>query len=397
MQRRILLDQTDALSTLRRIPLSLLRDYLLPEVKSDSLHNLRLKVRTQNCLRILFAQGDISGMGDLHNHTVGKLLDAPNFGVTSLFDLLQAIQTLAKSPPTDSSPQIAIARGTSLTVSQVDSILAKRHLSLLEIGNSYLPEIAGSAKVANLSLKHRTRGCLEKLRRQGVINEAKDLSGIKIFDLLRTANFGKVSLVDLLKALRPHMRDGGQSRALPPIELLRSLEKVRDSPLCSQVRCDDPRFKRELVALLAIADSSDSSSTLPTENLTELAGKLVAAEFSAEEANKALLSIKSLRQGIRRALQLRLERELSEVLCSELDERTAGVVSRVYGLDGRGGATLQEAGDEYQLTRERIRQICDRVMRVVTLQPFVPKLEMCLKIVTSKSPNRADSIENLLL
>src|SRR5207245_5506167 len=53
--------------------------------------------------------------------------------------------------------------------------------------------------------------------------------------------------------------------------------------------------------------------------------------------------------------------------------------------------------DEYNLTRERIRQISDRVMRVAKLQPFVPKLEMCLRVVTSGLPNRADGIEDLLL
>ena len=88
---------------------------------------------------------------------------------------------------------------------------------------------------------------------------------------------------------------------------------------------------------------------------------------------------------------------MSEVVRSELDERTAQVVSRVYGLDGRSGATLQVVGDEYRLTRERIRQVADRVKRLVKLQPYLPRLEKCLQFILPKLPNRAESIEKQLV
>jgi hypothetical protein len=108
MHRRIRLDQPDSIAALRKIPLSSLRDYLLPEVGTDLLLRLRLSVRTQNCLLNLFNQGRIDGLGDLHRHTVGELLDTPNFGVTSLFDLIQAIEPFAKPSSEDSSPEAVI-------------------------------------------------------------------------------------------------------------------------------------------------------------------------------------------------------------------------------------------------------------------------------------------------
>jgi hypothetical protein len=38
-------------------------------------------------------------------------------------------------------------------------------------------------------------------------------------------------------------------------------------------------------------------------------------------------------------------------------DRNAGIVARHYGFDGRGGANFQRIGNEFRLTRERVRQI----------------------------------------
>ena len=42
---------------------------------------------------------------------------------------------------------------------------------------------------------------------------------------------------------------------------------------------------------------------------------------------------------------------------AELNEKEMDVLSRFYGLDGKVRHTLQEIGDIYGVTRERIRQI----------------------------------------
>jgi len=397
MRSRIQLDATDAIAQLRKIPIPSLRYYLLPEIDPKLLRFPHLTVRIQNCLRHLFQQGSIAGPGDLHNHTVGELLDTPNFGVKSLFDLLDALKPFSIPVSQGPGPEAPPASGNHLRTSDVDIILTKKVFVPSHIGNLFLPKIAASVNLKNLPLKARTRGCLEKLSREGLITEAPDLSKIEISHLLRRANFGKLTFIDLLTGLRPYMLDGDQLRTSAPIALLNALEKLRNSSLCAKVRCDDPRFKHELLALITIANSGHSSATLPTEGVVDLATRLSAAAFSEKEATRALLAIKNLRHGIRRALHLRLERELFELVRSDLDERTASIVSRVYGLDGRGSATLQEAGHEYDLTRERIRQICNRMGRLVKLQPFVPKLEMCIKFITSRLPDRADNIEQMLV
>jgi hypothetical protein len=354
-------------------------------------------MKTQNCLQQLFQQGSIVGLGDLHNHTVGELLDMPNFGVGSLFDLLEAIKPFAKPFLGGIVPEVPTVKGDRLTVAQVDDILAKKSYPRLEIEHLQLPEITTSADLKNLPLKHRTRGCLEHLFREGCIREARDLSKIEISRLFSTANFGNLTFFDLLNGLRPYMLDHEEPTAAAPVELLHALEKLSNSSLCAKVRCNDPRFKRELLVLLTIAHNRCLSVTLSTDTITDLATRLSSAALSTAEARRALGSIKELRHAIRRTLHLRLERELRELVRSELDERSANIVSRVYGLDGRGATTLQEAGDEFGLTRERIRQICDRVAPLVKLQPFLPKLEMCIRFITPRLPNRADNIERAML
>ena len=48
---------------------------------------------------------------------------------------------------------------------------------------------------------------------------------------------------------------------------------------------------------------------------------------------------------------------------AQLSDRDAKVIRRRFGLNGEREATLEEIGDDYGLTRERIRQIEDRALR----------------------------------
>lgn len=397
MYSRIQLDAPDSIAKLRKLPISSLREYFLPEIDSTSVRFAFLSVRTQNGLRRLLQQGSINSLQDLPNHTVGELLDLPFFGMKSLFDLLSAVQPFVQPMVVESRSVQSNLADKTLSLKEVDDILARALCRLPQIENLHFPGIAGSARLSNLPLKRRTRNCIEQLIRSDVIIEVTDLSQIPISRLFKTKNFGQLTFIDLLSGLRPYMLDVDEPRESATVELLRVLDKLRNSALCSRVRCDDPRFKDDLVVLLTIANCNRTSTTLPTETVTALAANLMSMVFSNSETKRALVSIKGLREGIRRTLHVRLEREFRELLRASLDERTCDVVSRVYGLDGRGGATLQEVGDEYHLTRERIRQISDRLKPLAKCRPFLPQLDRSLRLITSKLPNRADAIEQALV
>ena len=56
--------------------------------------------------------------------------------------------------------------------------------------------------------------------------------------------------------------------------------------------------------------------------------------------------------------------ELYDVL-ARMEKRDRAVIIRYFGLDGEGAMTLSEIGDEQNVTRERIRQIKDKALRVL--------------------------------
>ncbi len=79
-------------------------------------------------------------------------------------------------------------------------------------------------------------------------------------------------------------------------------------------------------------------------------GLLDVLEDTSEGTPDASLLVDSLRKEVQRAL-------------STLTERESSVVSYYYGLNGDHAMTLEEIGEKYELTRERVRQIKEKATR----------------------------------
>jgi RNA polymerase primary sigma factor len=84
-----------------------------------------------------------------------------------------------------------------------------------------------------------------------------------------------------------------------------------------------------------------------------------------EETPDSGLMIDSLRREVQRAL-------------STLTQREADVISYYFGLNGENAMTLEEIGEKYSLTRERVRQIKEKATRRLrhssrssTLKPYL--------------------------
>ena len=70
---------------------------------------------------------------------------------------------------------------------------------------------------------------------------------------------------------------------------------------------------------------------------------------------------------------------------------------RHFGLDGHGGASLDQTGGPFNLTRERIRQICLRARRILERGPKrTPLLKRTLAYVCKRIPATADVVEQEL-
>ncbi|MCW2975092.1 MAG: uncharacterized protein JWM06_373 [Actinomycetia bacterium] len=93
-----------------------------------------------------------------------------------------------------------------------------------------------------------------------------------------------------------------------------------------------------------------------------------------------------------------LEQELADVLSSaRLDGRQARVVSRRLGWDGHGPTTLAAAGGAEGYTRERVRQLEDRLKRhLATGETSLPITERALRIVEAAAPSPRPDLARML-
>jgi hypothetical protein len=94
-----------------------------------------------------------------------------------------------------------------------------------------------------------------------------------------------------------------------------------------------------------------------------------------------------------------LEQELTGVLTgARLDGRQARVVSRRLGWDGHGPTTLAAAGGAEGYTRERVRQLEDRLKRhLATGTTPLPLTEQALRIVEAAAPSPRPDIARTLM
>ena len=84
--------------------------------------------------------------------------------------------------------------------------------------------------------------------------------------------------------------------------------------------------------------------------------------FSSEEDNTLLDVLQSAEPAADRALMNEsLSIEISDRMHS-LDEKERDVLELFFGLKNRQACSLEEIGEKYQLTRERVRQIKDRAL-----------------------------------
>src|SRR5215469_11820672 len=75
-------------------------------------------------------------------------------------------------------------------------------------------------------------------------------------------------------------------------------------------------------------------------------------------------------------------------------DRDFNIVARHFGFDGRGGANFQRTGDEFGLTRERVRQIVSEADAKTHLLPKgAPALDRAVSFIASNVPAPAAVIE----
>jgi len=122
-------------------------------------------------------------------------------------------------------------------------------------------------------------------------------------------------------------------------------------------------------------DISEVSDTL------KIAGRAVSmdAPFTQGEENRLLDTLENDEQPspdftlMSESLRSEIERALST-----LSEREAEVIKLYFGINSEHSATLEEIGDRFNLTRERVRQIKEKALRNLKHAPKTKRLKSYL-------------------
>ena len=89
--------------------------------------------------------------------------------------------------------------------------------------------------------------------------------------------------------------------------------------------------------------------------------------------------------------------EIDQLLKVAGSQRNVQMYARLHGWDGSGRRTLEEVGNEFGLTRERVRQIANRIEeKVKKRQLETPLLDRAIELVALRIPVQADEIEREL-
>ncbi len=92
--------------------------------------------------------------------------------------------------------------------------------------------------------------------------------------------------------------------------------------------------------------------------------------------------------------RLTLEEELIGLFSPTPSARDRELVAGYYGLDGRGGCTLEAMGRKHGLSRERVRQICVRALkRNRRATVFAPVLDRALEFLGQRVPKAVDVLQ----
>ncbi len=318
--------------------------------RGTTLESLDLGTRTYNCLSKMQGEGLLEDAPDLRNKTFSQILDLEGFGAKSFVDLLASMEEAGAEGPGAGSAGAGSAGAGSAGAGSAGAGSAG----------------AGSAGAA--------AGRPEPLPR--VIAPWEYSSRRIPLAMLRYARIPKLPAGATLFDLRL------EARTLQCLEVQGFHERLGDLEECTFADLlAIPGFRtRCLYDLLRALDVARSvgpgeSSEAPSEEESSAAG-----DATLEEELRAL---------VRRAAHVRR--------ADSPTDRNACIAIRYFGFDGSGGTTLKEVGDEYGLTRERVRQICFRVTRAVRRGgPAAPRLDGALAAVAEQLPAEATTIEKTL-
>jgi hypothetical protein len=309
------------------------------------LENLNLPIRAKECVKKL----KIDYVVELVQMRESEFIKMSNLGPITLDKIRKEIEKYGfylgmhiKDWPTDNAEKGLISLEGSLNYSSPEKFKQHTKKIISSASATNLNDKLGflSIRVDELDFSVRVSNCLEDLR----VVYIRDLVCKSEAQLLGTRNFGRTSLSEVKDKLKKFRLQLGMNIA----------DLTSDNK-------DSPARKKKQRPIDLWKNLKDTSNYIEDELL-----KFVSFPHGSYSA--------------------------------ELIERNKIIVLAYFGLDGRGGKTLQSIGDKFGLTRERVRQICEKIkrqleQRVQKQSPPLPVFNSTLEFVNAHIPDKADVIE----
>lgn len=354
-----------------------------PTVTCDIGH-LDISVRTYNCLSNLMGTTDARRIGEF---TIRDVVDAPNFGTMCLVDLLAALEA-SNLEFQEQDPDVPTEEFDETRLVNKDWEVILRCLNEgkrvpKSVANKYFPRLPLGFRFDMQILSARTINALKEL---DLVSNPEKLCEFTIHDILRRPNVGKKSIAEItsnLKALfSPNAIDPELSADYTD-DLMFEASLLGNLTDAEEVTVDDLRFGQLVRKLMPDALTAQ-----------ECGQRIGAGERSCLGLDEASRNMRLLRKGIEDASRLNIEEEIkSVVLAAHGNLRSAEILISRYGLDGSEEKTLQEVGDTYGITRERVRQICSQIDRLLVGDVYVPTLDKVIALVEQQIPEVMDVIQ----
>ncbi len=252
-----------------------------------------------------------------------------------------------------------------------------------ELREERLPSPPSWVRVDDLNLDARTYNRLEQM---GLLSQPQDIGKLTLGAVLKVPSFGIRCLVDLLCCLESFV-GWVPIRTQADKRITSEARKLRRLPHAKQIRSDDPRFGAALRAF-----------GVPARNLFQLGENLVRRKSDPTNPAVVIEKLRNLRKQILSRSGLSLQSELADFTRSAKTERDSHIVIKYFGWAGHRPRTLEDVGEEYGMTRERVRQLCEKVIGPTrTAKPFAPTLDRALRWIRMRVPARTDELESNLV
>lgn len=251
----------------------------------------------------------------------------------------------------------------------------------------HLPRPPRGIRLEDLCLENRTRRCLAKA---GFEDKLGTLADHTLSQIMAIQAFGPRCLVDLLAALesprlgRSVQGDGKITEVGLSEELTAAAKRLGEVPGAELICVEDPRFG----PLIRAIDAEARTARDLAQRVADRVRDPIDPASSAQHAAELIARIEAMPT-------LTVEEELIEIFASTPYERNRKILIGYYGWEDAKQHTLTEIGQQFGITRERIRQVCAKLTRKHKDidRILAPVMDRTLAMIEKKLPASAAKLE----